>query len=1424
MVTKGSADQTEYFYIVQDDSNTSPGEPLTGLDHTDLTSASYMRQGGARVAITPLSTLAAADSAHADGGFKEVDATNMPGVYRFDPPDAAYADIAGVDKVLIHLAVTAGNNGVAAPVEVDLIAADLQDAGDLGLTIFAGITSLANWLGAIAAKHTANATALTEINATGAGAGTYDEADDSQEAQADALAVVDTNVQDIETATTTIDGILDQLKDVIILDDGLSVLASPASTTTSIKTDSSRADNYWNGALIVVRRAAGTECARHIKQYNNTNGEFVVDLMPFAPTDADTIYIVAVDVKNAADDSAEGFHLDHLLAVATPGGVPVADTIFDDIMGPSFSPATDNLEVIYNTVNANTLLIADVQSRLPAALVGARMDCSVGAVQADAITAAGIASDVTTELRSLVSGQADSGGASSFVDAARTEADTDYWKGAWVLFTSGAVDGQVRLITGFTPGTDTVTFTPDTTQSVGTNTYEILPANAVSVGEMLDNVLDADALATSAADEIRTGLATATALSTLQSDVTDISGRIPDILVAGAIKAHVMDFASGVIDSDAIADSAITKLLSLASGTATGGSSTTLVDTSRGEASDYWNGSRIVFTSGSNAGVSRLITDYDGGTDTFTFTPAVPVGSISAGDDYHVRPWAAVDVAWWRQTQPNVLASGRVDATVGAMANNVITEDVLAATAIAEIQNGLASSAIEAEIDDIKAALILIKLEVAATSTTTLVKTDADEADDFYNGLTLVVIDTAGEAVARAIDDYANTDGAFTVETLPFTPDALDVAYVVGRATNGGAGGAPSAAENADAVLEELIADHDGVAGSLAEHISQLKDIQVLEKFTAVAAGSSTSVIITNANRADNYFNDLMIVVRRAAGTETARHIKLYEQNGGAGKFTVDLMPFVVADGDEVYIVSASGRHACDDALEDGGYAKTGDAMDLIADAVDATSLADAGADKVRDAILADSNPFNGADIATILADTAAVQPQVDDLYQSTIMKKFTLTTGSVIGEIREGTTGEANQYYRGVTVVVKDVSEGLYASRRVENYQSTNGRYILEEDLPFTPEVGVDLVWVVSERLGRLFEMVGDNAVTNPKVGSWVDRMINKDGVQSYSQATMSQEALSERLPAALVGGRMVCDVTAVSGSATVADRIELDYDGTGYNRATSTIGTVTTLTGHTPQTGDNFARLGAPAGLSVSADVAAVKADTATLLGRVTAALFSGITSLANWLGAMAAKHTPDSTAVNEINATGGGSGSYAAADDAQEAIRDQGDDAWTTAAGFSTLDAQGVRNAQGLASTGGTATDSVDDKLDDLETQIAALNNLNQAGVQAALTAQGYTSGRAPKLDQLDESVAAVLAAVNALENLSSTQVATAIAADPGLIRVIQRTTNRVSLNPVNGVVTVYNDAGAAVLTGLAYLDVNQTQLYDGTGPVHSVTRLT
>jgi hypothetical protein len=60
--------------------------------------------------------------------------------------------------------------------------------------IFSGITSLAHWLGLIAGKQAANATAQTEIRATGAGSGTYDPTTDSLEANRDNIGTAGANL------------------------------------------------------------------------------------------------------------------------------------------------------------------------------------------------------------------------------------------------------------------------------------------------------------------------------------------------------------------------------------------------------------------------------------------------------------------------------------------------------------------------------------------------------------------------------------------------------------------------------------------------------------------------------------------------------------------------------------------------------------------------------------------------------------------------------------------------------------------------------------------------------------------------------------------------------------------------------------------------------------------------------------------------------------------------------------------------------------------------------------------------------------------------------------------------------------------------------------------------------------------------------
>jgi len=108
--------------------------------------------------------------------------------------------------------------------------------------------------------------------------------------------------------------------------------------------------------------------------------------------------------------------------------------------------------------------------------------------------------------------------------------------------------------------------------------------------------------------------------------------------------------------------------------------------------------------------------------------------------------------------------------------------------------------------------------------------------------------------------------------------------------------------------------------------------------------------------------------------------------------------------------------------------------------------------------------------------------------------------------------------------------------------------------------------------------------------------------------------------------------------------------------------------------------ATLGSPAGADMSTDIAAIKTDTGNLVTRITATLFSGITSLAEWLGLLGGKQAGDATALTELKATGAGSGTFDPTTDSLEALRDtephgtamRGTDSAATAAGLATAQA--------------------------------------------------------------------------------------------------------------------------------------------------------
>lgn len=138
IATKGATSQSIYV-TVQDSTSTTGGKKTGLVFNTASLTAYYCRNGAAAVQIT-LATLAAANSAWSSGGFKEVDATNMPGLYRLDVPDAAFAS--GAESVVITLK---GATGMAqVDDEVQLLAVNLQDAVRAGLTALPNANAGAN--------------------------------------------------------------------------------------------------------------------------------------------------------------------------------------------------------------------------------------------------------------------------------------------------------------------------------------------------------------------------------------------------------------------------------------------------------------------------------------------------------------------------------------------------------------------------------------------------------------------------------------------------------------------------------------------------------------------------------------------------------------------------------------------------------------------------------------------------------------------------------------------------------------------------------------------------------------------------------------------------------------------------------------------------------------------------------------------------------------------------------------------------------------------------------------------------------------------------------------------------------------------------------------------------------------------------------
>ncbi|MGH8743381.1 MAG: hypothetical protein ACREUY_03795, partial [Burkholderiales bacterium] len=89
-------------------------------------------------------------------------------------------------------------------------------------------------------------------------------------------------------------------------------------------------------------------------------------------------------------------------------------------------------------------------------------------------------------------------------------------------------------------------------------TSSVLATDCIGAAQLATDCIGSSELAAGAVTEIQSGLATASALATVQTDTDDIQARLPAALVGGRMDSSVGAMASGVLTAAAIASDAIT--------------------------------------------------------------------------------------------------------------------------------------------------------------------------------------------------------------------------------------------------------------------------------------------------------------------------------------------------------------------------------------------------------------------------------------------------------------------------------------------------------------------------------------------------------------------------------------------------------------------------------------------------------------------------------------------------------------------------------------------------------------------------------------------------------------------------------------------------------------------------------------------------
>ncbi len=473
---------------------------------------------------------------------------------------------------------------------------------------------------------------------------------------------------------------------------------------------------------------------------------------------------------------------------------------------------------------------------------------------------ADIETDVTALLAGdigvIVSGTSDSGNTTTMVDAARTEADDDYWNGCWIRFTSGNIIGQVRLITDFDEGTDTITFTPATTQAVAAQNYSIIPAAAItSIFGAIGSVASGGIVAASfAADAINAAALAADAAVEIAAAVWDrvLTGATHNIATSAG--RRLRQLAAAVVLTEGVAQAGANGSITLAAGENANNS--------------WYQHALIILTDGTGAGQARSIHDYTGSSKVVDVVPDW-VTNPAAGTTYEIFAFGETHV---HELHAEALATinAEVDtalntAVPGTPTANSINQRVVAIDDLSQASGAGDLAAIlgdtnELQTDDVPG--LIAALPTAAA----IVNEWETQSQADPTGFHVNVLEVGG--TSQTANDNGADINAILVDTNELQGDWKDSGRL-------------------DLIIDAIktVTDNLPNNGSLSD-LTELATAYILATGAAESGTTTTMVDLARTENIDDYWNGCWIVFTNGNIVGQVRLITDFDHNTDTITFT----------------------------------------------------------------------------------------------------------------------------------------------------------------------------------------------------------------------------------------------------------------------------------------------------------------------------------------------------------------------------------------------------------------------------------------------------------------------------------------------------------------------------------------------------------